>query len=57
MATETPQPVESESEMSRSTHVSSYRALAGTLQQCSHWLVHRETSNTATKTMTQRAHL
>ena len=56
MATQIPQPGESESELSETTGASSNASLEGTLQQRRHLVVHRKASNVATKNMTQHTH-
>jgi len=56
MATPTPHPGESGSELSRSTGASSHALPAGTQQQCRQHLVHHDAANTAAKHITQDAH-
>jgi len=55
--TQTPQPGNSGSELSRSNGASSNTSLIGTQQECRHQLVHHEAANAATKYMTKDAHL
>ena len=57
MNTETPEHGKSGSEPSHSSGGSSNPALAGTQQRCRHQSVYHEAANTATKNMTQDAHL
>ena len=54
--THTPQPTENGSDMSESSGASSNASLAGTQLQCRHQLVHHDTTNTATRNVTQNAH-
>lgn len=57
MATQTPQPGESGSELSETTDTSSNVSLAGPQQQCRHLVFHHDAANAATANTMQNAHL
>jgi len=57
MDTPPPQPGKRESKFGRLAGATSNPAIIGTQLECRHQFVHRDAANTATKHMTQDAHL